>query len=42
VAGESGGVEEALRLGRRYQMIEDIDPDWTEPKPWRRSGTEGC
>jgi hypothetical protein len=33
---------QALRLGRRYQMIEDIDPEWTESLPWKRSGTDGC
>ncbi len=33
---------QALRLGRRYQMAEDIDPQWTEPLPWKRSGTDGC
>lgn len=30
----------ALRLGRRYQMIDDSDPKWSEPLPWKRSGTE--
>jgi hypothetical protein len=33
---------QALRLGRRYQMAEDIDPKWSETSPWKRSGTEGC
>ena len=32
----------ALRLGRRYQMIDDIDPERPEPLPWKRSGTDGC
>jgi hypothetical protein len=32
---------QALRLGRRYQMIDHLDPERTEPKPWKRSGTEG-
>jgi hypothetical protein len=33
---------QALRLGRRYQTIEDIDPKWIEPLPWKRSGSDGC
>jgi hypothetical protein len=33
---------QALRLGRRYQMMDDIDPKCTEPLPWKRSGTDGC
>jgi hypothetical protein len=33
---------QALRLGRRYQMIDDIDPERTEPQPWKRSRTDGC
>ena|SRR5438128_7196816 len=33
---------QALRLGRRYQMIDDVDPEWTEPSPWKRSGTDSC
>ena len=33
---------QAFRLGRRYQMTDDIDPKWSEPKPWKRSGSEGA
>jgi hypothetical protein len=33
---------QALRLGRRYRRIDEIDPEWTEPSPWKRSGTDGC
>ena len=33
---------QALQLGRRYQMIDDSDPEWTEQLPWKRSGTDGC
>ena len=32
---------QALRLGRRYRTIDDIDPKWGEPMPWKRSGTDG-
>ena len=32
---------QALRLGGRYRMMEDIDPQWTEASPWKRSGTDG-
>ncbi|HUP67644.1 MAG TPA: hypothetical protein VM145_05490 [Sphingomicrobium sp.] len=32
---------QALRLGRRYQVGHDIGPQWTEPSPWKRSGTDG-
>ena len=33
---------QALRLGRRYQVLDDIDPNWREASPWKRSGTDGC
>jgi hypothetical protein len=29
----------ALRLGRRPHLTEEIDPESTEPSPWKRSGT---
>ena len=33
---------QALRLGRRYRPVDEIDPQWTEASPWKRSGTDGC
>ena len=30
----------ALRLGRRYQITDDIDPKWSALLPWKRSGAE--
>jgi hypothetical protein len=33
---------QALRLRRPHPMTEETDPQWTEPLPWKRSGTDGC
>jgi hypothetical protein len=33
---------QALRLGRRNQMMDDFDPERTKPLPWKRSGTDDC
>lgn len=33
---------QALRLGRRYQPLDDLDPERSEPQLWKRSGTDGC
>jgi hypothetical protein len=32
---------QALRLGRRHHLAEEIDPKSTESSPWKRSGTDG-
>jgi hypothetical protein len=33
---------QALRLRRHHPLTEEAAPDWTEPLPWKRSGTDGC
>ena len=30
----------ALRLGRRYQTMDDINPKWSDQLPWKHSGME--